>query len=77
MLTLRSKRECDHSGIIRRLSRTIKDSVPVSSEQTPIKEESLRGAVTDLDDNSSRNFVLFGLREASEDLDSKITSKRV
>ena len=51
------------------LSRTIKDSVPVLSEQTLKKV--VQEAVTD--DDRSRNVVVFGLAdEASEDLDSKI-----
>ena len=53
------------------LSRTIKDSVPVLSEQTLKKV--VQEAVTDED--RSRNVVVFGLsEEASEDLDSKISS---
>ncbi|KAL5250908.1 hypothetical protein ACHWQZ_G016595 [Mnemiopsis leidyi] len=53
------------------LSRTIKDSVPVLSEQTLKKV--VQEAVTDED--RSRNVVVFGLsEEASEDLDSKILS---
>ena len=53
------------------LSRTIKDSVPVLSEQTLKKV--VQEAVTDED--RSRNVAVFGLsEEASEDLDSKISS---
>ena len=53
------------------LSRTIKDSVPVLSEQTLKKV--VHEAVTDED--RSRNVVVFGLsEEASEELDSKISS---
>ena len=53
------------------LTRTIKDSVPVLSEQTLKKV--VQEAVTD--DDRSRNVVVFGLtEEASEDLDSKILS---
>ena len=55
------------------LSRTIKDSVPVLSEQTLKKV--VHEAVTDED--RSRNIVVFGLPDAdnaSEDLDSKISN---
>ena len=53
------------------LSRTIKNSVPVLSEQTLKKV--VQEAVTDED--RSRNIVVFGLTdEATEDLDSKISS---
>ena len=53
------------------LSRTIRDSVPVLSEQTLKKV--VQEAVTD--DDRSRNVVVFGLtEESSEDLDSKILS---
>ena len=52
------------------LSRTIKDSVPVLSEQTLKKV--VQEAVSD--DDRSRNVVVFGLtEEKSEVLDSKIT----
>ncbi|KAL5256760.1 hypothetical protein ACHWQZ_G011879 [Mnemiopsis leidyi] len=53
------------------VSRTIKDSVPVLSEQTLKKV--VQEAVTDED--RSRNVVVFGLsEEESEDLDGKISS---
>ena len=52
------------------LSRTIKDSVPVLSEQTLKKV--VKEAVSD--DDRSRNVIVFGLtEEKSEVLDSKIT----
>ena len=53
------------------ISRTIKESVPVLSEQKLKKV--VQEAVTD--DDCSRNVVVFGLtKELSEDLDNKISS---